>query len=116
MTVAEWLEKWLATRSARVSKNTVISYVGIIKKHITPHLGDKKLQALKPVDLRNYYGTLASLGLTPKTMRNIHGVLYGALEDATRLELVMRNSRKPRATRSTRAKQQRQSLSILDSQ
>ena len=91
VTVSEWLEKWLATRSARISQNTVVSYSGIIKKHITPHLGDKKLQALKPVDLRNYYGTLSSLGLTPKTMRNIHGVLYGALEDATRLELVMRN-------------------------
>ena len=91
VTLSEWLEKWLETRSARVSKNTAVSYSGIIKKHIAPHLGNKKLQALKPVDLRNYYSKLASLGLTPKTMRNIHGVLYGALEDAMKLELVMRN-------------------------
>jgi integrase len=91
VTVAEWLTKWLATRAARVRPNTVIAYEGIIKKYLVPNLGSKRLQALKPVDLHGFYENLAGEGLTGKTIRNIHGVLYGALSDALRLELVFRN-------------------------
>ena len=91
ITVAEWLEKWLVTRGARIRRNTFLSYEHIIKKHLAPNIGTKRLQALKPVDLHVMYETLATQGLTAKTLRNIHGVLYGALSDAMKLELIYRN-------------------------
>jgi integrase len=91
MTVGDWLDTWVATRANRVADNTVISYTGIIRNHIKPHLGTKRLQLLKPTDLRSFYEKLSIAGKTGKTIRNIHAVLHGALADAVKLELITRN-------------------------
>jgi integrase len=91
MTLGEWLDDWLKARAQRVSENTVVSYSSIIRNHIKPLLGAKRLQLLKPTDLRGFYQSLSQKGKTPKTIRNIHGVLYAALSDAVRLEIITRN-------------------------
>ncbi len=91
VTIKEWLEQWLEGKRSRISTNTNARYSDIIRLHIVPHLGKKRVQALKPVDLRGFYANLTSKGMSPRTVRHVHGVLFGALKDALKLELVMRN-------------------------
>jgi integrase len=62
-----------------------------------PALGHVPLQRLTPAQLTAFYrGLLESghrrgSGLTPKTVRNIHGALHAALRDAVRWGFVARN-------------------------
>ena len=91
VTVTEWLNQWLEGKTKTITESSKARYAGIIKNHLIPKLGDKKLQGLKPIDLRNFYNDLGEIGLTPKGIRSIHGVLFSALKQAVSLELVMRN-------------------------
>lgn len=91
ITVSEWLDKWLEGKKSGISENTALRYAQLIKHNIAPHLGSKKLQALKPVDLRNWHTLLFESGLSPKSIRSAHSLLYSAMKRAVSLELIMRN-------------------------
>ncbi len=71
VTVAEWLAQWLEGKKATITDSSKARYAGIIKNHLIPKLGDKRFQALKPLDLRNFYNDLIEIGLTPKRIRSI---------------------------------------------
>jgi integrase len=91
VTVKEWLENWLNGRAAKLKPSTVASYSGLIRLHIAPAIGTLRLQALRPLDLRDFYTRLAVQGLSPRTIRYVHGVIFSALKNALQLELVVRN-------------------------
>ena len=97
ITVGEWLERWLKDREASLAKSTHSSYEWLIGKHITPWIGHHRLQTFRPTDLRQYYSSLASKQdekgnvLSARTLRYIHGLIYSALKDALRLEIIERN-------------------------
>jgi integrase len=97
ITVGEWLERWLKDRKPSLADSTHSSYEWLIGKHITPWIGEHRLQALRPTDLRQYYSSLASKQdekgklLSARTLRYIHGLIYSALKDALRLEIIERN-------------------------
>jgi integrase len=66
--------------------------------HIVPALGVVAIQRLGPAQLTAFYRTLLECGrrdgrggLAPKTVRNIHGTLHAALQDAVRWGYVARN-------------------------
>jgi integrase len=92
------VEEWLpAMRPPRVRPSTWLSYRKNVERHIVPALGHVPLQRLTPAQLTAFYrGLLESghrrgSGLTPKTVRNIHGALHAALRDAVRWGFVARN-------------------------
>ena len=91
VTVAEYLQNWLEGRKPRLAPNSVTSYAGLIRLHVNPTLGDKRLQAVKPVDLRNLYTVLLEKGLSGRSVRYVHGLLYSAFKEAVRLEVINRN-------------------------
>ncbi len=91
VTVEEYLKTWLEGRASRLSKNSVTSYAGLMRLHINPNIGSKRLQALKPIDLRNLYTVLLEKGLSGRSVRYVHGLLYSAFKDAVRLEITFRN-------------------------
>jgi integrase len=91
ITVAEWLGKWLADKRTSISANTHTRYGQLIQQNIVPYLGDTKLQALKPLDIRAWHTALLERGLSAKTIRSAHTLLNGAMRKAVALELVMRN-------------------------
>lgn len=96
-TVAEFLTDWLPGQRQRLKATTWQSYA-VAAERIIAHLGRRKLEALAPLDVEAFYGTLAESGsrtggpLKPKTIRNTHIVLRKALADAERLGLVPRNA------------------------
>lgn len=87
MTVGEWLDIWSADYLGGVKPYTVVSYKGHIRNHIKPALGAIKLEALNAHTIQKFYNSLGqpdgdSPGLSPKTVKNIHGVLHMALQQA----------------------------------
>lgn len=79
MTVAEWMDLWSADYLGGVKPLTVSTYQSSIKMHIKPCLGAIRLDALTPHKIQEFYN---SLTVSPKTVKNIHGVLHKALDQA----------------------------------
>jgi integrase len=100
ITLATYLtERWLPTKHAQLRPSTYDSYRRNIERHVLPSLGARPLQRLVPEDLDSMYASLlangrlngAGGGLSPKTVRYIHGILRKALADAQRKGTVARN-------------------------
>lgn len=93
MTVGEWLEVWATEYLGEVKPFTVASYKTQIRVHIAPALGRKKLQALTAPEIQHFYNSLSKGDppLSPKSIKNIHGVLHRALSQAVDLGYIRFN-------------------------
>ena len=91
--LSEWLETWLETYvKFSVKPYTFDSYTRVCEKHIDPILGSHKLSELNPIQIQQFYNRLLSAnGLSPKTIKNIHGVLHRALQQALKLGMIKQN-------------------------
>lgn len=92
-TVKQWLETWLAEYTSDVKDSTRTSYRQHMNNHIIPALGALKLSELTPAICQKFYNDLTrrEKPLSPKTVKNIHGVLHHALKQAVRLGYVRMN-------------------------
>lgn len=85
MTVGEWIDIWTAEYLKKIKPRTVESYQIIAKNHLKPALGATKLDALSPHTVQTFYNSLTDeKGLSAKTVKNIHGVLHKALQQAVK--------------------------------
>ena len=85
MTVSEWLDIWTAEYLKKIKPRTAESYQIIARNHLKPSLGATKLDALSPHTVQTFYNALTDeKKLSPKTVKNIHGVLHKALQQAVR--------------------------------
>ncbi len=92
LTISEWLNTWHSEYLTSVKENTRTSYRQHIDNHIVPALGAVKLSALSPDACQRFYNSLSrDKGLSPKTVKNIHGVLHEALKRAVRLGYIRSN-------------------------
>lgn len=87
MTVGEWLDIWTAEYLGAVKPRTVDSYKATVKVHLKPGLGAVKLEALTAHAVQSLYNGLSEpkngkQGLSPKSVKNVHGVLHKALQQA----------------------------------
>ena len=87
MTVGQWLDTWQREYLANVKPSTVSSYEATIRNHLQPGLGALRLDSLTTHDIQEFYNSLHSLtenrnALSSKTIKNIHGILHHALEQA----------------------------------
>lgn len=87
MTVGQWLEIWERDYLGNVKPFTVASYSSLIRNHIRPALGAVRLDALNAHTIQGFYNSLGEVRedakpLSPKTVKNIHGVLHRALQQA----------------------------------
>ena len=95
-TVSQWLDTWQAEYLGAVKLSTVSSYQATIKNHIKPGLGAIKLESLTTQDIQEFYnsrlkGDEKRESLSPKTVKNIHGVLHKALHQAMLNGLIRNN-------------------------
>ena len=91
LTVSAWLDIWLAEYvEGTVKFTTYSSYQQICRTHICTGLGATLLTAIEPLDIQKFYNKLRKKGLSPKTIRNVHGVLHRALEEAIAAKKVRR--------------------------
>lgn len=82
MSVGEWLDIWIAEYLNNVKPLTQQNYAKQVNKHLKPSLGATKLEALEAHTIQKFYNSLSESGLSPKTVKNIHGVLHSALQQA----------------------------------
>ena len=82
MTVGQWLDIWTAEYLGAIKPRTVNHYQGVVNYRIKPGLGAVKLDALNPHTIQSYYNSLSKEGRAPKTIRNLHGILHKALQQA----------------------------------
>ena len=92
-TLAHWLDIWLKTYVAHsVKPYTVDSYTRTCERHIKPVLGRIALSELTALQIQQFYNhLLVEKELSPKTIKNIHGVLHRALQQAVKLGMLRFN-------------------------
>jgi integrase len=71
MTLDVVLDRWLDVKRQSVERSTLKSYEWIARTHIRPALGDRKVGALRPIDLDMLYSDLGGRGLSVRTVRSI---------------------------------------------
>ena len=87
MTVAEWLDIWSEQYLGGVKSSTVAAYKATIRTHLKPGLGAIRLDALDTHLVQSFYNALREpindrTPSSPKTVKNVHGILHKALQQA----------------------------------
>lgn len=93
MTLGEWLDIWLIEYSANLKPMTQQTYSEQVGNHIKPELGRIKLKDLKTHMIQRFYNSMVNGNrpLSAKTIKNIHGVLHRALQQAVSNNLIRDN-------------------------
>lgn len=100
ITVAQWLDSWInVTIKESVKTTTWLSYESMIRKHIIPEIGGIRLMQLQTSNLQKLYNDKIKGGradgkeggLAPKSVRYIHGIISGALDQAIKEKLITQN-------------------------
>ncbi len=97
MTVGEWLDIWLDQYLGAIKPRTADSYHTIVNIHLKPAFGTTKLTALQTADIQALYTALLrqEKPLSAKSLRNLHGVLHKALQQALELGYIHSNPSNP---------------------
>ena len=91
MTVGEWLDIWTNEYLGGVKPLTVVSYKAAVETHLKPGLGAIRLEALSAHTVQSFYNGLSEprkgkggkdMVLSPKTIKNVHGILHRAIQQA----------------------------------
>ena len=65
-----------------VKPSTAAVYAATIENHIKPALDAVPRKELAAHDIQGFYNHLTDSGLSPKTVKNVHGILHEALQQA----------------------------------
>ena len=100
VTVGQWLDVWQEDYLVNVRPSTVTSYEATIRNHIKPRIGAIRLAALTTHDIQEFYNSLRlpsenRKALSAKTIKNIHGILHHALQQAMLNNYIRTNPRIP---------------------
>ena len=87
MTVGEWMDAWSKQYLGGVKESTVAAYRATIRTHIKPGIGAVRIDALDTNLVQNFYNRLREPtkdrdAVSPKTVKNVHGILHKALQQA----------------------------------
>lgn len=90
ISLSGWLDIWLDEYVKPSAKPlTYSTYNSRVQTHIKPALGKIKLTALNSTQIQAFYNDLLRVqGLQPKTIKNVHGILHKALEQALKLRYI----------------------------
>lgn len=91
VTVANFLDRWLKATKSRVAPRTYDRYSEIVRLHVLPSLGRVSLGKLRPLQLEDLYQRLEAKGLSRQTILHVHRVMFTALKQGVRWQLVTRN-------------------------
>ncbi len=92
MSFGEYLEFWLKNSCKKtLSINTYEEYELKVHKHISPILGNIKLDKLKPLHIQHFYNQKLESGLSERTVLSFHKIIHKALEQALKWQLVSIN-------------------------
>lgn len=91
MALARWVEIWLDEYTGDKKYLTVKHYRAQCAAHIVPRLGAVKLSSLTAPQIQAFYNGLLRAGLSPKSVRNVHGILTKCLSTAVQVGYLKSN-------------------------
>lgn len=92
ITVAEWSERWMATKVPTVRRATVDQYEYILRLHIIPHLGEREIGSITPSEVQAWLALLhRESGLAANTVAKVYRLLKNLLGGAVDLDMIPRN-------------------------
>lgn len=93
MKLKDWLIIWLYEYAKQSVKHyTFETYQSLCKNHIIPTLGNRYLKDISVTSIQKFYNSLTEeKNLSAKTVKNVHGVLHKALEQALIVGLIKSN-------------------------
>ena len=92
ITVEEWLQKWMDEYMMfSIREQTWKSYESVIRLHIIPNLGNKKVASLTTSVVQKFYNKLLSEGKSGSLVRDAHLILHQAMDVAVKENLVAKN-------------------------
>src|SRR5215813_10824829 len=92
MTLGEWVEHWLSIgapgrKKKRAGRRTLERYAQLLRTHVAPSLGTKRLQQLHSTDIDRLYEGIEGK-IAPRTQHHVHVVLGACLNAAVRKGLL----------------------------
>ena len=81
---ATLIEQWWELKQPRLSPATAREYQRLIDRRVLPGLGRIKVAKLGAAELDRYYARLATDGLAPASVRQIHAIVSGSLGQAVK--------------------------------
>ena len=97
LSISEWMSIWVQDYLVGVKASTAYLYKRTIELYIEPHLGHIRLDTLNAHTVQHFYNELAkpskpdAAPLSAKSIKNIHGVLHKALQQAVLLNYIRYN-------------------------
>lgn len=96
-----WADEWLSARGT-LKRSSSVAEKGIVETHLRPAFGKVRLDEIGPMSVAQLVSRL-SAQRAPKTVRNVHAVLFSIMEAAVKEGLleanVCRGTRLPRNQR-----------------
>jgi len=90
VTLAAFWERWFEAKAPTLSPATARRYRDLGRIHLAA-LSGMKLARITPGDVQRLYADRLSAGLSGTSVRHVHSVLHGALDDAVKWGLLARN-------------------------
>lgn len=95
-TVSEWITEWLNSYCTNLKPMTVADYRAKVDRYIVPAIGSVQMSALTPLIVQKFCNRLkdgyeGQAPLSPKTIKNIHGILHSALRRAVQTHVIQNN-------------------------
>jgi integrase len=87
ITVAAWIETWLS--GLQVSARTAERYAQLLRGHVVPVLGSRRLQSIQGTDIKALYRGLQ--GIKDRTRHHVHVVLGTCLRAAVEDDMLVRS-------------------------
>lgn len=96
-TLSQWLDIWLNEYvQPSVKPLTYAAYRSKVETHIKPSLGNIKMALLNPTQVQTFYNDLLrKKKLSKKTIKDIHGILHKAIDQAVELNYIPTNATDP---------------------
>lgn len=92
ITVEEWLQKWMDEYMLfSIREQTWKTYESVIRLHIIPNLGNRKVASLTTSVVQKFYNKLLSEGKSGSLVRDAHLILHQAMDVAVKENLVAKN-------------------------
>ncbi|MGI5233755.1 tyrosine-type recombinase/integrase [Actinoallomurus sp. CA-142502] len=105
ITVGEYLDEWIEAHAVEIKPKTLADYRHLIERHVKPHIGGLRLQAVRPARITKLYRDLVTSGgrdgkgLSSRTVAYVHAVLRKAFGDAVRVDQLLPSNPVERAKR-----------------
>ena len=83
LTVEQFLGRWLEAKQGTVTLGTWRRYEELVRLHVNPRIGKRRLARLKPDQLQQFYSELQA-NRSPATVLKVHRMLHSAFKLAVR--------------------------------